>query len=225
MTQRWEKLLFAHWPVAISKVRELVPDCLEVESFDGFAWIGVVPFLMNNVGFRTMPPVVGLNRFLELNVRTYVSCDGVSGVYFFSLDCENPIAVEVARQWFGLPYLFAEMRQTRIEDWYRYRSLRSDRRADSGDLICRYRPIGELIDASVGSIEHFLTERYCLYSFRSGSLMRGDVHHIRWPLQVAEAEFELNTMTSPLGIELSGKPLLHYSEGVKTFEWAPQVVM
>lgn len=225
MTQTWTKLLFAHWPIKSETIRDLIPDSLELDLFDGFAWVGVVPFVMNDVYPRYTPKAKSrLSNFLELNVRTYVIRDGIPGVYFFSLDCSNPLAVAVARKFYHLPYFRAKMSMQEKKDGVV--DYTSERASEEAAIILSYRPTGELINTSEGSIDRFLTERYCLYTTDDKSrLHRGVIHHKIWPLQPAEAEFELNSMTRPLGFDLpSDKPILHYSERLETIEWPLSLV-
>src|SRR5713226_1112656 len=122
--QSWTDLLFIHWPVPATDLRHLIPGGLTLQEFDGAAWIGVVPFRMM-VRPRFTPPVPGLSYFPELNVRTYVEHDGKPGVWFFSLDATNPIAVRAARRFFYLPYYRAQMSVVRRDNQVSYRSLRS----------------------------------------------------------------------------------------------------
>lgn len=224
MSQYWDQLLFAHWPVKPNDLRATVPGQFELDCFDGNAWIAVVPFLMNRVRFRRLPPLPIASSFLELNVRTYVKHRGEAGVYFFSLDASSRLAVEAARIWFGLPYLKATMKarfdqEERIE----YSSIRRDRRAVEAELKVRYRPTDKVFESEKGSLEEFLTERYRLFSLKGNRILKGEVHHNRWPLQKAEAEFELNTMLNSLGLPASrlGDPHLLYSQSLETLEWAP----
>ena len=228
MSQYWDRLLFAHWPVKPTDLRATVPGQFELDCFEGDAWIAVVPFIMNRVRFNRLPPLPIASSFLELNVRTYVKHKGEAGVYFFSLDASSPLAVEAARIWFGLPYLKAKMK-ARFEEaeeqdkWLEYSSSRRDRRAVDAELKVRYRPVGEIFESEKGSLEEFLTERYRLFSLKGNRVLKGEVHHIRWPLQKAEAEFECNTMLNCLGLPANklGEPHLLYSESLETLEWAP----
>ncbi len=235
MTQTWSQLLFAHWTVPADLMRSLVPADLELDLFEGQAYIGVVPFKMSDVRLRGTPAIPGLSTFLELNVRTYVTVDGVAGVFFFSLDASNPIAVRIARAWYHLPYFDADMSlvSTMAEEqsdlvadghdnsgWVHYVSKRFH--APSAVNFCaRYRPIAEVQLAKKGSLESFLTDRYCLYvQNRQGVVCRGEIHHEPWPLQLAEAEIDINTMVQPYGFDLSSaKPLLHFSSRLTTIEW------
>jgi len=224
MAQSWHDLLFAHWPLPAAVVRSHIPAGLEVDTYDGQAWIGVVPFRMSGVRLRGTPGVPWLSAFPELNVRTYVVTDGKPGVWFFSLDAGNPIAVAIARAWFHLPYFRARMscheRVARIE----YRSERTHRGAACGELQGTYRPSGAEFLARRGSLEYFLTERYCLYTAdNKGRIIRGEIHHAPWPLQVAEAEFAKNTMAESAGFASpTQKPLLHFARRQDVVVWQPR---
>jgi uncharacterized protein YqjF (DUF2071 family) len=219
----WRDLLFAHWPVPGSSLRRAVPPQFEIEEFDGSAWVAVVPFLMTGVRLRWMTPAPGLSRTLELNVRTYVRHGQNPGVYFFSLDAELWTAVIGARIAYGLPYFHARMRQSADGDLIRYESHRSHRGAPAASLIARYRPVSEPYLSRNGSLEHWLTERYALFTAdRSGAVIRGDIHHAQWPLQRAEAEFEVNTMTAQIGLQLpQAGPLLHFAKRLEVIFWPP----
>jgi len=225
MAQNWEDLLFAHWPVPSEVLRGLVPSGLELDTFEGKAWIGVVPFRMSGVRLRGTPAVPGLSAFPELNVRTYVKRGKQPGVWFFSLDAANRVAVEVARAWFRLPYFFALMEVRKHGKQIIYSSQRRDQRGRGEQLEAKYEPWGECFHAQPGTLEHFLTERYCLFAERTdGALLRAEIHHAPWPLQAARAEFAQNTMTKALKLPLEGSPLLHFSRRQEVVVWSPQVV-
>jgi uncharacterized protein len=227
MAQVWHDLLFAHWTVPVAALRPLVPQQLEIDTFDGQAWLGVVPFRMSGVRLRGTPAVPGLSRFPELNVRTYVTCDGKPGVWFFSLDAANPVAVWAARTMFHLPYFWATMRCENNSGWICYESRRKHRAAPAASLKASYRPTGNVFHAALGSLEYFLTERYCLYTAnKRGRIIRCQIHHPPWPLQLAEATFEENTMASPAGIATpSLRPqLLHFSRRQDVVVWPPQTL-
>lgn len=212
MTQSWHDLLFAHWPVSVDELRRLVPQGLELDLFDRQAWVGVIPFHMTNVAPRGVPSLPWVSAFPELNVRTYVTVGGRPGVYFFSLDAGNPLAVAAARALFKLPYFQAAMDVDRSEDGrVRYSSRRTDGRAG---FAAEYGPVGPRFTASPGSLEYFLTERYCLYSLdRSFHLYRVDIHHEPWTLQAADAVIRTNTMADAAGMRLpSMSPLLHFAK-------------
>ncbi len=221
MRQTWYNLLFAHWPVPAEALRATVPPQLELDLFDGQAWLAVVPFGMSDVYPRYTFPVPGLSRFLELNVRTYVRWGGRPGVFFFSLDAANPVAVALARAWYKLPYFNARMEmRTAAGEWLDYTSERVHAGAPAAGLRARYRPASDVFFSTPGSLEAFLTERYCLYTVADGAVYRGEIHHAPWPLQRAEAEFAVNTMAAPAGFPLAGPPaLLHFVRSLDTVEW------
>lgn len=219
MTQTWHDLLFAHWPVAPEALRARIPPQLPLELFDGRGWIGVVPFVMTNVGVRSMPPVPGLSAFPELNVRTYVRVGDKPGVYFFSLDAGSRLAVLGARWMLNLPYFFAAMEVHTSAAGTRYRS----HRATGVAFEAGYRPTGEPSTPEAGSLEHFLTERYCLYALdRGGRPYRLEIHHPPWPLQPAEAEIARNTMAAAADLTLPNTaPLLHFARRQDMVAWVP----
>lgn len=197
----------------------MIPEGLAVDEFEGTAWIGVVPFRMTGVMRRPLPDFPWISAFPELNVRTYVSRDGKPGVWFLSLDATNPLAVWAARRFFHLPYFLAKMSLDRQEREIEYRSKRTAARFEGS-----YRPASGVCPSTPGSLEHWLTERYCLYAQDSrGALWRNDVHHAPWPLQRAEADIRVNTMLAPHGLEVPGPPtLLHFAEKVDVVVWSSE---
>lgn len=221
MTQSWHDLLFAHWAVDPDLLRPLIPEGLALQTWDGKAWIGVVPFRMENVTPRFVPALPWISAFPELNLRTYITAGGKQGVWFFSLDAANPVAVRVARKGFHLPYFDARMDIRKQGEWYRYTSHRTHADAHPADLRATYRPVGKVYTSKPGTLESWLTERYCLYaSDGQGKLWRGHIHHAPWPLQRAEARFDLNTMAWPVGIPLHDPPaLLHFSKRLDVLVW------
>ncbi|HYL61037.1 MAG TPA: DUF2071 domain-containing protein [Candidatus Methylomirabilis sp.] len=224
MAQSWHDLLFAHWAVDAAALRAQIPNELEIDTFHGRAWIGVVPFRMTGVRLRGMPALPWLSAFPELNVRTYVVTDGKPGVWFFSLDARDAIAVAVARAWFHLPYFRARMSCEEHEGWIDYRSERAHGGAPSALLEGKYRPTGQVFEAKPEMLEHFLSERYCLYAAGPrGRIIRAEIHHPPWQLQVAEAEFAQNTMIQAAGLSSSTqKPLLHFARRQDVVVWQPQ---
>lgn len=218
--QSWRDLLFAHWPVPASTLESLVPDALRIQEFDGTSWVGVVPFRMEGVTRRPLPDLPYFSAFPELNLRLYVEADGKPGVWFLSLDAANLAAVIGARVLHNLPYHHAAIDFGEGEGWTAYRSKRTALR-DGPVFRGTYRPLGETYESAPGTLESWLTERYCLYARqRNGRLRRVDVHHVPWPLQKAEAEIELNTLSTPHGFRLEGEPaLLHFSRRIDVAIW------
>jgi uncharacterized protein YqjF (DUF2071 family) len=221
LTQTWHHQLFAHWPVDEAVLRARVPTALPLDLFDGTAWLGIVPFQMSNVAPRGMPPMPLLSAFPELNVRTYVTIGGKPGVYFFSLDAGCSLAVAIARTLLGLPYYVADMMVETSGDEVRYCSRRE---SDHAELTARYRPVGPVQPAAPGTLEYFLTERYCLYTVdRSGRAHRLQIHHPRWPLQAAFAKIDVNTMADAAGITLPPRPpLLHFAKRQDVVAWGKE---
>ncbi|HZU21345.1 MAG TPA: DUF2071 domain-containing protein [Terriglobales bacterium] len=221
----WRNLLFAHWPVAAQQLRPLVPEPLTIDEFNGSAWIAVTPFTMD-LHVRKVPV---LKNTPELNVRTYVRYQDKPGVFFFSLDLSSAMGVWGARVGFGLPYWKATM-QARIsrrmqtgdaDEWIAFQSQRATRPAE---FRARYRHNGTAPTApQPGSLEYFLTERYCLYNVEKGKVYRSDIAHLPWPLQTAEATVERNTVTEAAGIKLAaGEPLLHFARELDVLCWTPK---
>jgi uncharacterized protein YqjF (DUF2071 family) len=227
MAQTWRDLLFAHWSVPPAALGPLLPGALAPDTRDGMAWVGVVPFRMTDIHLRGLPPIPGLSAFPELNVRTYVTFEGKPGVWFPSLDATNVVAVEVARRWFQLPYVRARMSWRAEGDGVDYASERTDRRLPlPADLRVRYGPTSPPEKAVPGSLVHWLTERYCLYTVDArGSVLRGDIHHAPWTLQRARADFTENTMATAAGIALpTDRPLLHFARHLDVVLWNLEVV-
>jgi len=232
---RWRNLLFAHWPVPRELLRPLVPSALEIDAFEGEAWIGIVPFGMAGVRIRRLPSVPGTTTFPELNVRTYVlprhdnaAGERKPGVWFFSLDAASRLVVRVARRWYGLPYFVARMRidappVVAPATPVRYTSERTHAHASPAALDVVYAPVGPPVRSHANTLEHFLTERYFLFAQSAGVLRAAAVKHVPWPLQPAAADFRSNTMTAPLGISLPDTPpLLHYAARLDVLAWHPR---
>jgi uncharacterized protein YqjF (DUF2071 family) len=216
--QTWHELGFLHWRVEAARLRSLIPFGLTLEEFDGSAWVAVTPFWMSGVTLRGMPALPFLSRFAELNTRTYVARDGISGVWFFSLDAASRLAVLAARALFHLPYHFARMSHQTIDGVVHYRS----HRPGGPHFEARYAPKGPKSLSQPGTVEHWLTERYCLYASRAGRLYRAPIQHVPWPLQVGEAEIEGNQMLTGQGIPVGGPPqLVHYAERLEVLIGSP----
>ena len=221
MRMSWHDLLFAHWPFSPSEVDHLLPKGITADTFSGDAWVAIVPFRMTDVAPRYFPALPWMSAFPELNVRTYISIDGKPGVWFFSLDATNPLAVRIARRFFHLPYMDARISITSDSDgWYHYESRRTHRDEPSADFVAKYRPTGEPFEAEPGTLEHWLTARYCLYTAdHRGRILRGEIDHEPWQLQRAEWEVRENSMFSSLSLENSFPPHLLFSKDIAVRAW------
>ena len=220
MHQYWGKLLFIHWAIDAELLRPLIPSQLSIDTFDGKAWIGVVPFTMWGIRASFLPPIPGTSAFHELNVRTYVHFKGLPGVWFFSLDAANSLAVWGARAFYYLPYFNAEMSLAQHGSTIEYSSKRHDERGAPAELRAAWTISEPLAQAQPGSIEFFLTERYCLYSHHRGQLYRSRIFHQPWPLQGATLDSYQSTMIESIRLEEpDGEPLLHYAESIGVDIW------
>ncbi|MFL5827795.1 MAG: YqjF family protein [Thermoleophilaceae bacterium] len=219
--QTWEDLLFAHWPVPVEALRPLVPPQLPIDVYDGSAWLGVTPFVVRGLRARGTLPVPGLSSFPETNVRTYTTVGDKPGIWFFSLDADSNVAVRAARRGYRLPYFHSKIDVQRAAGRVRYSLERRSPEAPPAGLRALYWPIGEMYQASPGSLEHFLAERYCLYTVdEQQRILRGEIHHPPWPLQRAEASMPVNTMALELGLELSDPPpVLHFARRQQVLIW------
>lgn len=220
---RWLDLLFAHWPLEPSVFDQLIPHGLELDTFDGQAWLGIVPFTMADVAPRGLPAAPRLSQFPELNVRTYVRHRGRPGVLFLSLDAASRPIVMGARLVFHLPYFRAEMSSVRTGDEVTYRSVRADPRGAPATLAARYRAMGPAAPAAAGSLEDWLTRRMRLFSVDGrGRILRTEVDHPDWRLRPAEGELMDNTMAAPHGLVLPATPpLLLFADRLDVHGWLP----
>jgi uncharacterized protein YqjF (DUF2071 family) len=211
--------LFVHWRVPVAAMRALVPPELELDLWNGEALIGVVPFVMEGVRPAWLPRVMALD-FLETNTRTYVTYRGRPGVYFFSLEASSLLAVKAARWGWGLPYFHAAMRMDREADWIAYESRRRGAAAPIHKV--RYRP-GKLLGASApGTFEHFLLERYLLFSLKHGIVYEGQVHHVPYPAQEVELEHLEDQLVAATGLVPEAAPCaVHYAAGVDVEVFGP----
>ncbi len=218
---RWLNLLFAHWTADAARVAALIPPGLELDLFEDRCYVGAVPFVMEGVTPRLIPPLPGLHSFPELNLRTYVKVGGKPGVWFFSLDAGQKLAVRTARRFFHLPYFDAKFTIEIASDEVQYASVRTHRGAPSARFTAKYGPIGPVYRSQPGSLDHWLTARYCLYSAdAAGRIYRGEIDHEPWPLQPAAADLQANTLGQALGIEMDGPPeLLHFSKSLDVKAW------
>jgi uncharacterized protein len=227
MAQTWCNLLFAHWAVAPRVLRPLIPAGLTLQTYDGQAWLGITPFVLTGLRPRALPALPGVSQFPEINVRTYVTTGGKPGVFFFSLDAGSALAVMGARAAYSLPYFRARFEvRAGARGSIVYSSRRVHRGAPRAEFCAQYRPAGAAAAAAAGTLDHWLTERYCLYAVdRRGGLHRAEIHHPPWPLQPAEADITRNTMTAGLGFDVpDADPVLHFARRLDVHVWPPESV-
>lgn len=214
MVQVWRDLLFAHWSLPPAVIRPLVPERLALDTFDQRAWISITPFHMS-LRMRGLLPLPGMCDFPELNCRTYVSVGGKPGIYFFSLDTANRMAVWGARTFYHLPYFHADMRVEKRADSISYSSSRGRAR-----WRATYASVSGLRCPQPGSLDYFLAERYCLYTVWKGRTYRGEIHHVSWPLQDASVRIEENTVAAAAGIQLPRTPsAVAFAQELKVLLW------
>jgi uncharacterized protein YqjF (DUF2071 family) len=223
MQQTWRDLLFAHWPVDAEHVRAAMPHALRahLDTFEGSAWVGVIPLRMYGVSLRGAPGVPTATNFAELNVRTYVTVDGKPGVYFFSLDAESRLAVMGAKLGFGLNYKYAKMKvRTSERGQVEYYSSRKELPKPAEFEASYAAESAKIFSGAPGTLDHFLTERYCLYTSHGPHIGRANIHHAAWPLQRAKVTIKTNSMAMAAGIVLpEKKPLLHFAKELDVLVW------
>ncbi len=219
--QRWRDLLFLHWPVPVEALRPLVPAALAIDTFDGVAYVGLIPFLLEGLRPAGVPEALALT-FLETNARTYVHFLGKDpGVFFFSLDAASRLAVIAARATFGLPYFTARMHLIRRGTQIEHSTVRGK---DGPFLRVLYEPRAALGPAEAGTLDHFLLERYFLHVARFGRIVSARIHHSPYPRQAAHLEAFDETILAAAGVPRRAglPPIVHYSTGVDVELFAPQ---
>lgn len=225
MQQTWQDLLFAHWPVPPEELRPLIPEGLNLDIFEGKAWVGITPFKMRDVRFRLLPPIPTATNFYEVNVRTYVHLNGRHGIYFFSLDASSTLSVMGARFGAFLPYFRANISVEENNDGFDYKSKRTGSKKVPADLHVKYKPVSPAFESKKGSLEEWLIERYCLFQpLSKNKIIEIDIHHLKWPLHKAEAQIIENTIALPEDIKLTGEPLVHYARKLEMMAWPMKVV-
>jgi uncharacterized protein YqjF (DUF2071 family) len=226
MAQRWSNLLFIHRPAPADRLWALVPAPLELDLYEGTAWVSVTPFYLSHLRPRGFPSIPWA-EFPELNVRTYVTIGGKPGVYFFSLDAANQLAVYGARRVYRLPYFRAVMAVREARDGtIHYRSRRTDRGAPPAEFSALYRPAGAVTHSKPGTLDHWLTERYCLYALDTARrVFRAEIHHHPWPLQPADVEIDRDTMAEAAGLTVvQEQQRVAFSRRLDVLVWPPERV-
>lgn len=220
MYQSWGDLLFLHWRVPEELLRKHIPAGLDVDTYEGRAFVGVTPFTLWGVRPVFVPPVPFLSEFHEINVRTYVHAEGVPGVWFFSLDANSTAAVLGARAFYRLPYFDARIDRTREGDTTVYSASRTDKEGAPAEFEARWDVGGDQPEAEPGTLDFFLTERYCLYAADGGKLYRARIHHKPWPLHDAKLRSYRSTMVDAAGLgHPEGEPLVHHGGPVDVAVW------
>lgn len=219
MRQSWRDLLFVHWPVDINTLRPLIPERLQIDAFDGLAWISIIPFRMEGIYPRWIPQIPLSSKFLEINLRTYVLYKGKPGVYFISIDANQLFALTMAHKWYHLPYFYAQMSTKREGFHLIYYSNRKGSRCTPAEFGVEFTPASAIFQPRKGTLEYWLTERYCLYAVDGGNtLYYADISHLPWQLQKADGEIQSNTLTSAYNIRLCGNPpLIHFAGKMEAF--------
>ena len=219
MYQSWGKLLFMHWQVPVDVLRPLIPRPLTIDTYEGKAWVGIIPFTLWDLRPRFMPALPWISHFHEINVRTYVHLDGIRGVWFFSLDANRLLAVMGARSLFHLPYYHARIQ---LEQQARSITCMSERKGATGtaEFNAMWITGASLPGAEPGSLDFFLIERYCLYAFDRKRLYRCRIFHQPWPLQQASLVNYDSNLLEANGLPMpKDEPLLHSGGPVYVETW------
>ncbi|WNS76922.1 DUF2071 domain-containing protein [Bacillus sp. DTU_2020_1000418_1_SI_GHA_SEK_038] len=221
MRQAWRNLLFIHWPISLEKVRQFVHPSLHIDTFDGDAWLGIIIFEMEGIYPRGFPSISIIPPFAEINVRTYVHYNGKPGIYFMSLDVGDLASLTIAKRWLHLPYKHSHISIQKIGKAFYYDSIRV--KQTNPQIICKgsYSPVKDIFFPIEGTLDHWLTERYCFFSSnKRDNLYCCEIHHDPWPLQQAEAIIKKNTLFTPFQIDISDiQPIFHFSKGVDSLIW------
>ncbi|KAB2334776.1 DUF2071 domain-containing protein [Cytobacillus depressus] len=221
MRQTWSNLFFTHWPIAPEILRPYIPQSLQIDTFNRYAWVGIILFVMEGIYPRGLNYKSILPSFPEINVRTYVQCDDKPGIYFLSIDVGDWASYTIAKRWFRLPYFSSHVSFQKEDQTFQFGSKRKGNSNSPITFNGKYIPLPKIFYPKKGTLDHWLTERYCLYSKdQRGNLYCGEIHHRPWPLQYAESEIHMNTLLSPFNIDLNEvKPISHYSKGVDSLIW------
>lgn len=223
----WEDLAFLHWPVESRWLQRRLPAGIEIDTFEGRAWIGITPFRMTQVRPLFCPSLPGVSTFPELNVRTYVVAEGIPGIWFFSLDAMQRLAVRAARTLLNLPYFYAHAKIESSSQLVRWHGERRSGPTPRGRFSAGYGPVGDVYNSRPGHLDYWLTERYCLYSIgRSGRLFRQAISHPAWPLQRAEVELLENSMLEADSLPpVNGEPLVHFARHLDVWACLPEPIL
>lgn len=218
MKQSWRDVLFIHWPVSPDILRPYIPSSLNIDILDGCAWVGVVVFVMQGIYPRGLPTISVTPKFSEVNVRTYVEYEGKPGVYFLSLEVGDWASLTIAKKWYHLPYQHADISIEKKGQTYYYESIRKGNTTITSKGM--YTPLLDECIPKEGTLDHWLLERYCLYSTNSQTnLYCGEIHHRPWTLQKVKVEIMKNTLFTSFNMDLDIEPIYHFSKGIDTLFW------
>jgi uncharacterized protein len=219
MHQQWKNLLFLHWPLEVGVLRPFLPSQLEIDTFEGHAWIGITPFTLSDVHLTSLPPLPGLSSFHELNVRTYVHYNGIPGIWFFSLDASKVIPAIAARIFFMLPYFKAQIEFSQAEGQFNFDLARF---GSGAHFRASWRTGVRLRDPDLESLAFFLVERYCYFAIQEQQVYTTRIYHHPWILEEAIVLSHQSTMIGALGLtEPTSAPLAHFSREQTVDTWAP----
>jgi len=221
MRQSWRNSLFIHWPIPAEVLRPHIPSVLEIDTYNGSAWLGVVVFVMGGIYPRGLSSISLTPPFPEINVRTYVHYNGKPGIFFMSLDVGDWASCTIAKRWYRLPYKKADISSRKEGQTFYCQSVRKGTKNPLTSFQVKYTPLSEVYFPKDGTLDDWLTERYCLYSTNNGiNIYCSEIHHRPWPLQKVEAEISRNTLLMPFKIDgTEVQPIYHFSKGVDTFFW------
>ncbi len=221
LQQTWTNVLSMHWPVAPSALKRFVPSALELQEHDDTGWLSVIALQIEAMRFRALPSLPGLSTFPQLNLRTYVQCEGKPGVWFLRVDADNPLAAWGARELLHLPYVFSSIMAEESDGAHCFTATRKE---DDTAFRARYRPRSESYESPPGSLAHVLMERYCQYSLGSkGQLLRTELHHQTWPLHDVDVDVEQNTLfaSHALDAPAASPSVALYTRRLEAVIWNP----
>jgi uncharacterized protein YqjF (DUF2071 family) len=219
--QSWSNVLFIHWPISAELLRPHIPRSLEIDTFDGTAWMSVVVFVMEGIYLRGLSALSVTPKFAEINVRTYVHLDGKPGVYFMSLDVGDLASLMIAKRWYRLPYKAAQISFQKEGRTFLCQSLRKGKSNVPIGFHGNFIPLSGVYLSKKEMFDYWLTERYCFFSAnKRGNIYGGEIHHQPWPLQKVEIEICRNSLFTPFQFDLSEeKTIAHFSKGLDTLFW------
>jgi uncharacterized protein YqjF (DUF2071 family) len=221
MRQSWSNVLFTHWPISAELLRPHIPRSLEIDTFDGTAWLGVVVFIMEGIYLRGLTALSVTPKFAEVNVRTYVQRNGKPGVYFMSLDVGDLASLMIAKRWYRLPYKAAQISLQKEDQTFLCKSLRKEKSNVPIGFHANYIPLSGVYLSKKELFDDWLTERYCFFSTdKRANIYCGEIHHQPWPLQKVDIEICKNSLFTPFQFDLSEEKMIaHFSKGLDSLFW------